>query len=73
MNANRIEGRWRALGGRLKSRWAKLTDDELKQLTGKQDQIVGALRARYAVLKDTAEKRVNHWLSPEAPERPKQP
>ena len=63
MNWNRIEGQWQQLTGQLKSEWAKLTDDDLKHVAGKKDQLVGKLQERYGILKDKAEKQVDKWIA----------
>ena len=62
MNWNQIEGQWNELAGKVKSEWAKLTDDDLKNVAGKRDQLVGKLQQHYGILKDDAEKQVNKWL-----------
>src|SRR4051794_8970884 len=35
MNWNQIEGQWHQLAGQIKSEWAKVTDDDLKNVAGK--------------------------------------
>ena len=34
MNWDQIEGRWTELKGRLRSKWAKLTDDDMEMIGG---------------------------------------
>jgi uncharacterized protein YjbJ (UPF0337 family) len=63
MNWNQIEGQWGQLKGTLKSQWSKLTDEDLKNLAGKKDQIVGKLQQRYGILKEEAERQVDEWIS----------
>jgi uncharacterized protein YjbJ (UPF0337 family) len=62
MNWTQIEGRWNELKGQAKSEWAKLTDDDLKNVAGKKDQLVGKIQQRYGLLKDDAEKQIDGWL-----------
>ena len=47
--------------GSLKERWGKITDDELDQLAGHRDKLVGKIQERYGIQKDEAEKQVNDW------------
>jgi uncharacterized protein YjbJ (UPF0337 family) len=68
MNWTQIEGRWQALGGQLKSQWAKLTDDDVANIAGKRDQLLGTLQERYGVLKDEADKQIDKWLAMLKPE-----
>lgn len=63
MNWDRVEGQWNQLKGELKSKWAKLTDDDLRHVGGKRDQLIGKLQERYGVMKDEAEKQVNEWVA----------
>jgi len=63
MNWNQIEGQWLQLKGAVKSQWAKLTDDDLDNVAGKRDQLVGKLQARYGVLQEDAEKQIDSWIA----------
>jgi uncharacterized protein YjbJ (UPF0337 family) len=47
MNWTQIEGRWDQWAGQAKSQWGKLTDDDLKNIAGKRQQLVGQLQERY--------------------------
>ncbi len=62
MNWDEIEGRWNELKGRLRSKWAKLTDDDMQMIGGKKDMLVGRLQQRYGLKKDEAEREVDRWL-----------
>src|ERR1700685_460494 len=46
MNWEQIEGQWGQMKGFVKSKWSKLTDDDLKNLSGKKDTLVGKLQER---------------------------
>jgi uncharacterized protein YjbJ (UPF0337 family) len=61
MNRDRAEGNWKQIKGKIKEQWGKLTDDELDQISGKRDQLVGRVQERYGIEKDEAEKRVKQW------------
>jgi len=62
MNWDQVEGQWKQFSGQLKSTWAKLTDDDLKNLSGKRDDLLGKIQERYGILKDEAEKQVDEWI-----------
>lgn len=55
MNKDILEGKWTQAKGKLKERWGKLTDDDLKAIDGKRDRLVGKLQERYGLAKDKAE------------------
>ena len=61
MNWDRIEGNWKQFKGSIKQQWGKLTDDELDQLAGHRDKLVGKLQERYGIQRDEAEKQVKDW------------
>lgn len=55
-------GKWQQFKGELKSSWGKLTDDDVTQLAGKKDQLVGKIQERYGVTKEEAERQVDDWI-----------
>ncbi len=61
MNWDRIEGQWKQMSGKVKTKWGKLTDDDLTTIAGKKDQLVGRIQERYGIQKDEAERQVNDW------------
>ena len=61
MNEDRVEGKWKQMKGALKSRWGKLTDDDLDVIEGQKDQLVGKVQERYGIAKDEAQKQVDEW------------
>jgi uncharacterized protein YjbJ (UPF0337 family) len=63
MNWDQIEGQWKQMGSHIKSKWAKLTDDDLKMVGAKKDQLIGKIQERYGILKDEAEQQVNRWMA----------
>ncbi len=63
MNWDRIEGEWKQLTSQVKSKWAKLTDDDLKNAGAKKDALVGKIQERYGILRDEAEKQVDEWIA----------
>jgi len=61
MNSDQMEGKWKQMKGSLKTRWGKLTDDDLTVIEGQKDQLVGKIQERYGVAKDEAQKQVDEW------------
>ena len=62
MNWDQIEGTWTQLRGKDKARWGKLTDDDLEQLEGNRDQLLGRIQEEYGISKDEAEKQLREWV-----------
>jgi uncharacterized protein YjbJ (UPF0337 family) len=63
MNWDVLTGQWKELAGKVKSKWGKLTDDDLKMIAGKKDEFLGKLQERYGYRKEQAEKELNDFLS----------
>jgi uncharacterized protein YjbJ (UPF0337 family) len=62
MNADVLKGKWLQLKGKVRSQWGKLTDDELDQINGNSEQLVGLLQERYGYAKDRAQREVDTFL-----------
>lgn len=56
MNKDIIAGNWKEKSGKLKQKYADLTDDDLKYSEGKEDELVGKIQKKLGVGKDEAEK-----------------
>ena len=63
MDPNIFAGQWKELKGKVKVQWGRLTDDDLKQIDGKKDMLVGAIQKRYGYTLDQTKKTVDDWLS----------
>lgn len=61
MNEDKIKGQWKQLQGKLKAKWGKLTDDDLKVAEGNTQYLVGKVQERYGIAKDAAEKQVSEF------------
>jgi uncharacterized protein YjbJ (UPF0337 family) len=70
MNWNQIEGQWTQIKGRAKSQWGKLTDDDLANIAGKKDQLVGKLQEHYGLLMGDAETQIDKWIAKMGPLSP---
>ena len=62
MNRQEIKGNWKQLKGRAKEKWGELTDDDLDQIAGRRQILIGRIQERYGKDLSTAEKEVDAWL-----------
>jgi uncharacterized protein YjbJ (UPF0337 family) len=62
MDANVFQGQWQKVKGNLRSKWGKLTDDDVEQIAGNKDKLVGALQERYGYMWDEAQRMVDRYL-----------
>jgi uncharacterized protein YjbJ (UPF0337 family) len=63
MNWDQIEGKWKQMKGSAKQHFGKLTDDDLEQIRGQRDMLVGKIQERYGVAKEQAQKQADEWLT----------
>jgi uncharacterized protein YjbJ (UPF0337 family) len=61
MNEDKIQGNWKQLVGKLKQRWGKLTDDDLKVAEGSGEYLVGRIQERYGIARDEAKKQIKEF------------
>ena len=47
MNEDIMKGKWMQVRGDAKKMWGKLTDDDLEQINGDKDKLIGILQERY--------------------------
>jgi uncharacterized protein YjbJ (UPF0337 family) len=52
MNSLKLKGTWNEVKGRLKQKYAKLTDDDLAFAEGKEDELYGRLQKSLGKTKD---------------------
>ncbi|MDN5869737.1 MAG: CsbD family protein [Nitrococcus sp.] len=61
MNWDQIKGNWSQLKGNARIQWGKLTDDELDQIEGHREVLIGKIQEKYGISKDEAEKQVKDF------------
>ena len=63
MNKLEIKGDWNIAKGKLKQKWAKLTDDDLQYADGKHDELLGRIQKRTGETREAIEKAVKEAYS----------
>ena len=63
MNKLDIKGDWNITKGKLKQKWAKLTDDDLQFVEGKQEELLGRMQKRTGESREAVEKAVKEACS----------
>lgn len=56
---DKIKGNWNELKGKVKQKYADLTDDDLKYQEGKEDELLGRLQKKTGEAKDTIKKYID--------------
>ncbi len=52
MNKLEVKGDWNKIRGKLKQKYANLTDDDLKYEEGKEDELIGRLQKKTGKAKE---------------------
>jgi uncharacterized protein YjbJ (UPF0337 family) len=58
MNTLTVKGNWNIAKGKLKQRFAQLTDDDLQYAEGTEDELVGRIQKRTGQTREAVEKAV---------------
>jgi uncharacterized protein YjbJ (UPF0337 family) len=63
MNEDILSGKWNQLKGEVKKQWGKLTDDELDQIAGQRDKLLGKMQEKYGYARFDAERELDTFLA----------
>ncbi len=58
MNKLEIKGDWNITKGKLKQKWASLTDDDLQFVAGMSDELLGRIQKRTGETREAVEKAI---------------
>lgn len=59
MNTLQLKGNWNIIKGKLKQKYANLTDDDLQYVEGKEDELIGRIQKRTGKTKDEVERALD--------------
>lgn len=59
MNSTEIKGNWNELKGKLKQKYADLTEDDLMYAEGKEDEIYGRLQQKLGKTKEEVQQIIS--------------
>jgi len=61
MNSDQFKGAWKGFKGEAQKRWGKLTDDDLEQIKGNRDILIGRIQQRYGTAREEIERDIDRW------------
>lgn len=59
MNRDTLEGQWKAVRGRVREHWGKLTDDDIEEINGRAEVLEGKIQERYGKGREDASREVD--------------
>ena len=62
-NWEQVAGKWKQFSGQVKKKWGNLSDDELMQVNGRREVLVGKIQEKYGVAREEANKQIDEWTS----------
>ncbi len=62
MHRMQIEKNWDRLKGRVRSKWNRLTDEDMNQISGKYDLLVSKIQKRYGHSREQVEREIRDWM-----------
>jgi uncharacterized protein YjbJ (UPF0337 family) len=63
MTTLEVKGDWNITKGKLKQKWAALTDNDLQFAEGKSEELIGRIQKRTGETRETVEKAVKEFNS----------
>jgi uncharacterized protein YjbJ (UPF0337 family) len=61
MNTLQIKGDWNMTRGKLKQKWAQLTDDDLEYIEGQQEELLGRIQKATGESREAVERAINEF------------
>lgn len=61
MNKNVLESQWVQIRELLREKFSYLTEDDIRQINGRYDELVAKLQQKYGYSKEEAEERIRNW------------
>jgi uncharacterized protein YjbJ (UPF0337 family) len=61
MNTDVIKGKWLQIKGEIQNQWGKLTNDDVDQIEGNTDKLIGKLQERYGYARDRAQQEIDRF------------
>lgn len=62
MNKDIFAGKWKQFKGEIQNQWGKLTNDEIDQIEGNQEKMVGLLQEKYGYERERAERELEEFV-----------
>ena len=62
MNKEIWDGKWDQIKGEIRSNWAELTEDDLEQVKGDSQTLLGIIKERYGEKKEALKEDYDQWM-----------
>lgn len=62
MNRDILKGKWSQMKGSVRSKWGQLTDNDMTEIQGEAEKMIGKLQERYGYNREQAEKEFDEFM-----------
>ena len=62
MNEDTLKGQWKQLKGQIQMQWGRLTRDDIDQIQGNREILLGKLQEYYGKSREENERDLERWL-----------
>jgi uncharacterized protein YjbJ (UPF0337 family) len=62
MNEDVLKGSWMELKGKIRQQWGKLTTDDVEQIKGNREVLLGKLQKLYGKTRDEVQRDYERWI-----------
>jgi uncharacterized protein YjbJ (UPF0337 family)/ElaB/YqjD/DUF883 family membrane-anchored ribosome-binding protein len=62
LNRDTLAGQWKQVKGEAKRKWGQLTDDDLMQIGGDYDKLVGSIQTRYGYTREQIDREIEDFF-----------
>ena len=69
MNKLEIKGNWNVIKGKLKQKWARLTDDDLQYVEGREEELFGRIQKCTGETREAVERAIRECSVSTTPQR----
>jgi uncharacterized protein YjbJ (UPF0337 family) len=62
VNRDVLMGKWKQIRGKVRRRWGKLTNNQIDQIGGDYERLVGVLQEKYGYARSKATHEADRWI-----------
>lgn len=71
MNRDILKGKWSQMKGSVRSKWGKITDNDMTEIQGEAEKMIGKLQERYGYNREQAEKEFDEFMKTQDTQQPR--
>lgn len=61
MSEDKWEGKWENMKGKVREHWGRLTDDDVDEVKGDRQRLLGKIQEKYGETKEKAEEKLREF------------